>query len=235
MDRAVFKECVWIFKVSDLLKRPDVQRAVELYALQPDITAAEVANELNVSTTLIYIWRKNPNFVDAIYERYMVEFGGELPAVLQAMVREAKAGNVQAGRLVLEHSGKLVKNVNITVDSPFEKFLKAEKTEIEYQDAEIEDIVDSIPDTDEELPERNKESQNRRTRIEKKKLKKAIKNEKQKKVYSEKRKEWNKWLSRAKKAGVDPLPARRPTPAQKKEWREEIIRRENENEQKENK
>jgi len=221
--------------VSDLLKRPDVQRAVELYALQPDITAAEVANELNVSTTLIYIWRKNPNFVDAIYERYMVEFGGELPAVLQAMVREAKAGNVQAGRLVLEHSGKLVKNVNITVDSPFEKFLKAEKTEIEYQDAEIEDIVDSIPDTDEELPERNKESQNRRTRIEKKKLKKAIKTEKQKKVYSEKRKEWNKWLSRAKKAGVDPLPARRPTPAQKKEWREEIIRRENENEQKENK
>ncbi len=221
--------------MSDLLKRPDVQRAVELYALQPDITAAEVANELNVSTTLIYIWRKNPNFVDAIYERYMVEFGGELPAVLQAMVREAKAGNVQAGRLVLEHSGKLVKNVNITVDSPFEKFLKAEKTEIEYQDAEIEDIVDSIPDTDEELPERNKESQNRRTRIEKKKLKKAIKTEKQKKVYSEKRKEWNKWLSRAKKAGVDPLPARRPTPAQKKEWREEIIRRENENEQKENK
>ena len=75
--------------MSDLLKRPDVQKAVELYALQPDITAAEVAKELGISASLVYVWRKIPNFVDAIYSRYMVEFGGELPAVLQAMVREA--------------------------------------------------------------------------------------------------------------------------------------------------
>ena len=143
-------------------------KAVELYALQPDITAAEVAKELSVSAALIYVWRKNPNFVDAIYNRYMIEFGGELPAVLQAMVREAKAGNVQAGRLVLEHSGKLVKNVNITIDSPFEKFLKAEKAEIDYEDAEIEEIVDSIPDIDGELPKRNTEDQRQRVRKEKK-------------------------------------------------------------------
>ena len=203
-------------------------KAVELYALQPDITAAEVAKELSVSAALIYVWRKNPNFVDAIYNRYMIEFGGELPAVLQAMVREAKAGNVQAGRLVLEHSGKLVKNVNITIDSPFEKFLKAEKAEIDYEDAEIEEIVDSIPDIDGELPKRNTEDQRQRVRKEKKKIKKAIKTEKQKQAYNKKRREWNEWLSRAKKVGVDPLPARRPTPAQKKTWREEIIRRENE-------
>ncbi len=87
--------------MSNLLKRPNVMRAVELYALQPDITASEVATAIGVSKDLIYIWRKNPNFVDAIYNRYMVEFGRELPAVLQAMIREAKAGNVQAGRLVL--------------------------------------------------------------------------------------------------------------------------------------
>ena len=203
-------------------------KAVELYALQPDITAAEVAKELGVSAALIYVWRKNPNFVDAIYNRYMVEFGGELPAVLQAMVREAKAGNVQAGRLVLEHSGKLVKNVNITIDSPFEKFLKAEKAEIDYEDAEIEEIVDSIPDIDGELPKRNTEDQRQRVRKEKKKIKKAIKTEKKKQAYNRKRKEWNEWLSRGKKMGVDPLPARRPTPAQKKAWREEIVRREDE-------
>ena len=207
-------------------------KAVELYALQPDITAAEVAKELSVSAALIYVWRKNPNFVDAIYNRYMIEFGGELPAVLQAMVREAKAGNVQAGRLVLEHSGKLVKNVNITIDSPFEKFLKAEKVEVEYEDAEIEEIVDSIPDIDGELPKRNTEDQRQRVRKEKKKIKKAIKTEKQKQAYNKKRKEGNEWLSRGQKMGVDPLPARRPTPAQKKTWREEIVRRENE--QKEN-
>ena len=203
-------------------------KAVELYALQPDITAAEVAKELGISASLVYVWRKNPNFVDAIYSRYMVEFGGELPAVLQAMVREAKAGNVQAGRLVLEHSGKLVKNVNITIDSPFEKFLKADKVEIEYEDAEVEEIVGSIPDIDGDLPKRNTGDQRQRVRKEKKKIKKAIKSEKEKQAYNKKRKEWNEWLSRGKKMGVDPLPARRPTPAQKKTWREEIIRRENE-------
>ena len=220
--------------MSNLLKRPDVKQAIEMYALQPSITASEVANTIGVSKELVYIWRKNPNFVDAIYERYMVEFGSELPAVLSAMIREAKAGNVQAGRLILEHSGKLVKNVNVTIDSPFEKFLKAEKTEIEYEDAEIEEIVDSVSDIEIELPERNTESQKERVEKEKKQLKKRILTETQKKRRNAKRKEWNAWIARAKAVGMEALPARRPTPAQKKEWREEIIRRENENEQKEN-
>ena len=219
--------------MSNLLKRPDVKQAIELYALQPSITATEVANTIGVSKELVYIWRKNPNFGDAIYERYMVEFGSELPAVLSAMIREAKAGNVQAGRLILEHSGKLVKNVNVTIDSPFEKFLKAEKTEIEYQDAEIEEIVDSVSDIEIELPERNTESQKERVEKEKKQLKKRILTETQKKRRNAKRIEWNAWIARAKAVGMEALPARRPTPAQKQEWREEIIRRENEKQEKE--
>ena len=214
--------------MSNLLKRPDVLRAVELYACKPDITAAEVAKDIGVSTQLIYIWRKNPNFVDAIYERYMVQFGSELPAVLQAMIREAKAGNVQAGRLILEHSGKLVKNINITVDSPYEKFLKADMAEIEFEDAEVEEIVDSIPDIEVDLPERNTESQNKRTRREKKKLKKAKKTAAERAEYNKKRREWESWVRRAKKVGVDPLPARRPTPAQRKAWRDEVEQKENE-------
>ncbi len=117
--------------MADIIKKPLVQQAINLYVQEPNITAQEIANKLGVSTALVYSWRQNPNFIDAIYDKYMVEFGGELPAVLQAMIREAKAGNVQAARLILEHSGKLVKNINITVDSPYEKFLKAEKAEIE--------------------------------------------------------------------------------------------------------
>tara|TARA_B100000902_G_scaffold232213_1_gene220191 strand:+ start:180 stop:824 length:645 start_codon:yes stop_codon:yes gene_type:complete len=214
--------------MSDILKKPDVMRAVELYALQPDISAKEVAKELNVSTVVVYNWRKNPNFVDAIYDRYMVEFGSELPAVLQAMIREAKAGNVQAGRLILEHSGKLVKNVNITVDSPYEKFLKAEKTEIEFEDAEIEEIVGSIPDMEVELPERDTQDQRKRVYKEKKKIKKAVQSESKKKEYNKKRREWYKWIKRAKDAGVEPLPSRRPTPAQKEAWINEIKSKENE-------
>ena len=214
--------------MTDLLKRPDVMRAVELYALNPEITASEIAKELNVSTTMIYNWRKNPNFVDAIYERYMVEFGSELPAVLSAMIREAKAGNVQAGRLVLEHSGKLVKNVNITVDSPFEKFLKAEKAEVEYVDAEGEKIVDSVPDIKIPLPERKVEDQRKRVHREKKQLKRKIKSAKERAEINKKRREWYKWVKRAKEVGVEALPSRRPTPAQKEAFINEIKKKENE-------
>ena len=215
MDKTILKGGT----MSDLLKRPDVQRAIELYALQPDVTADEVAKELGVSRNLIYIWRKNPKFVDAIYERYMIKFGGELPAVLQAMIREAKAGNVQAGRLILEHSGKLVKNVNVTIDSPYEKFLKSEKAEFEVVDAEVEDIVESIPDINVDLPERVVEDQRKRVVKEKKKLMTA----KQKEERKRKRREWYKWNARAEKAGVEPLPARRPTPAQRQAWEQQII------------
>tara|TARA_Y100000592_G_scaffold57016_1_gene89335 strand:+ start:42 stop:695 length:654 start_codon:yes stop_codon:yes gene_type:complete len=214
--------------MTDLLKRPDVMRAVELYALNPEITASEIAKELNVSTTMIYNWRKNPNFVDAIYERYMVEFGSELPAVLSAMIREAKAGNVQAGRLVLEHSGKLVKNVNITVDSPFEKFLKAEKAEVEYVDAEVEKIVDSVPDIKIPLPERKVEDQRKRVHREKKQLKRKIKSAKERAEINKKRREWYKWVKRAKEVGVEALPSRRPTPAQKEAFINEIKKKEDE-------
>ena len=215
--------------MSDLLKRPDVQRAIEMYALQPDVTAEDVAKELGVSRNLIYIWRKNPKFVDAIYDRYMIKFGGELPAVLQAMIREAKAGNVQAGRLILEHSGKLVKNVNVTIDSPYEKFLKSEKAEFEVVDAEVEEIVDSIPDINVDLPERKVEDQRKRVVKEKKKIQSAKKIEERKR----KRREWYRWNERDKKAGVEPLPARRPTPAQRKAWEQQII--DNEEKKKENK
>ena len=211
--------------MSDLIKKPIVQQAIQLYVQEPSITAQEVATKLGVSTSLIYSWRQNPNFIDAIYDKYMIEFGGELPSVLQAMIREAKAGNVQAARLILEHSGKLVKNINITVDSPYEKFLKADKAEIEYEDAEITEIIDSIPeieDLNEELPKRKVEDQKERSKKEKKDIKKAIDN----KDYNKKRREWHKWKKRAEAVGVEPLPASRPTPAQRKEWQNEIEKKE---------
>ncbi len=219
MDRAILEKNI----MTDLIKRPLVQKAIQLFVQEPNITAQEVAKRLEVSTALVYNWKQNPNFVDAIYDKYMVEFGSELPAVLQSMIREAKAGNVQAGRLVLEHSGKLVKNVNITVDSPYEKFLKADKAEIEFEDAEIEEIVESVPDIKVDLPKRKKEDQSERAVEEKKNLKKAIK----KGEANKKRTEWRKWKKRAKAVGLEPLPARRPTPAQKEAWINEIKEKEN--------
>ena len=221
--------------MTKLIENPRKAHAAEIYALNPDITAQEVADQLQMNVRTVISWKKDPNFIDAIYERYMVEFGGELPAVLNAMVREAKSGNVQAGRLVLEHSGKLVKNVNVTVDSPFEKFMKkievAEVVDGEIEDVVVNEIINEIPEEVVDittLPERNTESQKMRVTDEKRKVKKAIKSEKEKAKYLNQRKKWYRWKKRAEAVGVEPLSAKRPTKGQRVAWQEEIVRRENE-------
>ena len=195
--------------------------AIEMFALQPSLTIKEVAEKLNISHHTINTWRKDPNFIDACYDRYMAEFGLQLPSVLNAMVREAQAGNVQAGRLVLEHSGKLVKNINVTIDSPFEKFLKSDM-EI-HGDSEVLDVMDSVEVDVSELPPRKEDNQVERIKKENVTCKKAIKSEKEKAEYNAKQKEWYKWRKRAKLVGVEPLKSRRPTPAQRKEWKKRII------------
>ena len=192
--------------------------------MQPSVTVEEVANKIGVSKNAVKKWRSDPNFLDACYDRYMIEFGSQLPSVLNAMVREAQAGNVQAGRLVLEHSGKLVKNINITVDSPFEKFLKSVPDAEVVADAEIVEAADNI--NFESLPERDTVDQNVRIRKENLLNKKAIAKEEKRLKYNEQQKEWYKWRKRAKAVGVEPLKGRRPTPAQRKDWQEKIIQAE---------
>ena len=197
--------------------------AVEHFATNPSITVKDLALELGINERTIVVWRTDPNFMDAVYERYMVLFGGELPAVLNAMIREAKSGNVQAGRLVLEHSGKLVKNINVTVDSPFEKYLKSVDID-NVEDAEIIEAMEDIPII-ESLPERDDENPDVRNKRENKQIDEALKKEQ----YSQKRKEWYKWNKRAKAVGVEPLSARRPTKGQRKTWEDNIIQKEKEN------
>jgi hypothetical protein len=220
--------------MNKLIKSPRKAHGAEMYALNPSITAQEVADKLGVSVKTVEGWRQDPNFIDAIYERYMIEFGGEIPAVLNAMIREAKSGNVQAGRLILEHSGKLVKNINVTVDSPFEKFMKkvevADVIDGEIEDVVVTEIVNEIPEEVVDLstlPERNTEDQVVRSIKEKKKVNKVIKSEKEKAKYLNQRREWYRWKKRAAAVGVEPLAAKRPTKGQRVAWQEEIKRREN--------
>ena len=213
--------------MSKLQKYDQIKKvAVEHFATNPNITVKDLAFELGITERTIVKWRTDPNFMDAIYDRYMVLFGGELPAILNAMIREAKSGNVQAGRLVLEHSGKLVKNINVTVDSPFEKYLKTVDID-DIEDAEVIEVMEDIPII-ETLPDRDIEPPIKRNKREKKQIDDAIKKEK----YSQKRKEWYRWNKRAKTVGVEPLSARRPTKGQRKTWEDEIIKRESENEAK---
>ena len=202
-------------------KNPQKVLAIELIALNPSMTIREVAERVGVTEKSIHHWRKDVMFIDKVYERYMTEFGSQLPAVINAMVREAKHGNVQAARLVLEHSGKLVKNVNITIDSPFEKFLKAE----DVQDAEVIEVFEDVV-IPEDLPERKPQKTVKEEKIA---LKKEIDKDRLKHTSpkrNQQRREWYKWNKRAKAVGIPPLPARKPTKGQRKEWEDSIVRAE---------
>ena len=207
--------------ITQLKKNPAKTLAIELLAFNPELSLQQIADKVGVSKSAIVKWKATPEFVDAVYDRYMMHFGLEVPQVLDSMVREAKAGNVQAGRLVLEHSGKLVKNINVTIDSPFEKFLKNVPDAEVVEDAEIIDATDTI-EVFEDLPLRKVENQKDRTEKEKIATKDIIK----KAERNAKQKNWYKWRVRAKAVGIEPLKGRRPTPAQRKDWEKSIIKAE---------
>ena len=194
---------------------PKQRIAAEFIALNPSVTKKEIAAHVGVADATIYDWQKEPYFVDAVYETYMVTFGFQLPSVLEAMIREALAGNVQAGRLVLEHSGKLVKNVHVQVDSPFEKFLKAEVGG-EYEDAEI---IEAEYELD-KLPERNSinDTPHKRVKTEKKKLKRVLSKERKKAKELKARRERYALRVRAEKVGLEPLPPGRLSKGKREVW-----------------
>ena len=139
------------------------------------------------------------------------------------MVREAKAGNTQAGRLVLEHSGKLQKNINITIDSPFEKWMQKVEGGVEIEDAEIIEDMKALPDDFSGLPERQKEKGTWKARKDSQKLKKELDKEERRFKRNQDRKIMRSWLKRAKSVGIEPMPAKRPTKGQRKAWQKKII------------
>ena len=204
------------------LKKANQLAAIDLLINNPELNKKQIAEQLKVSPRTIHSWFADDRFVEMYYKKYMISFNAKLPMVLNSMIREAVEGNVQAGRLVLEHSGKLVRNINVTVDSPFEKFLKAEQIDAdEIIDAESEEVTE-ILDT---LPERNPVNDKPKKRdIKEKKAVEQIK--KGKKPYRQKRREDRAsryaLLQRAKKVGLDPLPSRRPTNSERRKWLEKL-------------
>ena len=208
-------------KLAKKKKNPHKEAAIQLFAFNHGITVREVADKIGVNARSVRAWREDPEFHLAIYNSYMSEFDSKLPSILDAMVREAREGNVQAGRLILEHSGKLVKNVvNVTI-SPYEMFLK-NIDDGEVVDSEVVDAATDIEFEEVDLPPRNAEDQRLRTIKESKKVKQV----ENKEEYNAKQREWYRWRKRAEKAGIPPLKNRRPTPAQRKEWQNLIIQAE---------
>ena len=199
--------------------------AIEYFALKPSCTCKEVSEKLNIPLRTLSAWRANPDFGEAVYKRAMVEFGLELPAVIKSAFREGKNGNVQAQRLILEHFGKLTKNnVNIII-SPFEQFMEtnghAQTKEIKFEESPVIDVEDIEVNV-------SKENPNKKGRIKEEKARnfKQVQKEVARHKRNLKQKEWYRWKKRAKAVGIESMKGRRPTPVQRKDWENSIIRAE---------
>ena len=148
----------------------------------------------------------------------MVTFEGDVVDCLKAAVREGKAGNVQAIKIVLEHSGKLVSGTQTL--SPFEQWFMSKVEGIDKQDTVADaEIIDEFP----ELPPRTADNSPEKAKKELNELHSAMNKAKSKKKWNQGRREQYKWQKRAEAIGIDPLPVKRPTPGQKKKWKESII------------
>lgn len=218
-----------IVKKKDLLKHSNLKklRAIDILGTQPNVTGVEICKELNIDEKTLITWKKDIAFIEAVYEKYMVTFNSKLPAVLEAMIREAKEGNVQAGRLVMDVAGKIVKRVNVKIQAPFQQWLDAKDAEVVDVNDEIPsvgytpmEVINSIEINEENLPKRNKENDKPKKRLlkEKKRIRKIKKNPN---LLKKKKDQFNSWYhlrKRAKKVGLELLPPGKPTKTQRAEW-----------------
>ena len=196
-----------------------INRAVDIYATTPNVQHKDVADELGINYKTLLKLRKDADFWKKVWDTYLVTYEADVLDVCRSMVREALAGNTSAGRLVLEHSGKLQKNINITISSPFERWLANEDKKQLEPSKEIQrstNFGQAIKEA-EIVPERIQQEFNH---IDKQLIKK--------KKWLERRKELHSWYKRAEAVGIAPLPAKRPTKGQRMDWEMSVIRAEEE-------
>ena len=206
--------------------KPEKMIALELLATNPSMSQTQIAKHLNIEPRTVRYWLSDPLFVDEFYKRYMEVAGLELPNVIAAMFEEAKMGNVQAGRLLLEHFGKLENRIKIQVESPFEKFMKIDADEAEFidMDDETKQVLDQVASAMEvgniELPERNpiNDTPGKRERDEKAKIEKLGVRAVKEKVVAKKQQSRYLVRKRALAGGLDLLPPGRHSKGTRDEW-----------------
>ena len=216
-------------RTKELQLKPVESKAIEIYASNPEITHREAAEILGITEKTLRKIRRNPEYQENLYNYYMVTFNEGILKTLNALLRESWAGNTNAGKIVLEHSGKLQNNDGKQL-SPFEKWamMQIEKHEkgkeviIDAQDAEIVEDIPNFP----ELPPRTADNSPLKTKEELNKLQNIPQKAKSIKNRNKVRREQYKWVKRAEAVGVKKLSAKRPTPGQKKKWQEKIISKE---------
>ena len=218
--------------MSNLKKyNPNQQMVIELLAIDPSLNSKKLAQTIDVDVTTIRRWLRNPDFIDIAYRRYMEVAGIELPQVIKAMVEEAKMGNVQAGRLILEHFGKLENKVKVQIESPFEKFIRMSNPDdgdfIEVTDedkSKLEDLANSINLPNIELPDRDKSNDSplKRRRDELLKVEAMTRAEIEKGKLQNYQKQAYQMRKRAKAVGLDLLPSGRQLESIRRKWKEDL-------------
>ena len=203
--------------------------AIELMASRPALRTMDAAKALECPEETVRAYRRDPAFNDAVYSRFMEISGGKLIDVVDAMIREATKGNVQAATLVLKHYGKLEDKITLRIESPFEKFLKVGNLEdaVVVEESDAKDIGNMVP-INPNLPERDPANDKPRakTRKENKTLK-AIQNGTYKdEGRLEKRRKAYDLRMRAEKVGLEMLPAGRQRKNVSQEWMTELEKRE---------
>ena len=197
-----------------------INKAVDIYATTPNVQHNFVADELGISYKTLLKLRKDADFWKKVWDTYLVTYEADVLDVCRSMVREALAGNTSAGRLVLEHSGKLQKNINITISSPFERWLANEEKKQLEPSKELAmskaTTLQNIQDAEVVPVEIQQEFNHIDRELEKKK------------AVLEKRRELYSWSRRAEAVGIAPMPPRRPTKGQRLAWEMSIIRAEDE-------
>ena len=208
----------------------DAQKiAIDVIAYTPGITDRSISDQVKVSAQTISAWRSNPAFIDACYNRYIEIAGNRLPAVMEAMFREAEQGSVPAATLILKHYNKLNDTLKLEVVSPFEKFLQHGQISEGTYDGMTKDLAIEIGSSINQngvLPPRNEENDKPGKRL--RSQKKAIKNIHltSKKIVDRKNKRNHayKIRKRAQAVGLELLPQGKQPDHIRNEWERKLLK-----------
>ena len=89
---------------------PRQLEAIELFAAGTH-NCTQVAEHLGVSKQCISKWRRNECFMQAIHDRARAVLRSVLPEIYAAAIKEAKKGNSQHIKIILDHLDNLEKNL----------------------------------------------------------------------------------------------------------------------------
>tara|TARA_Y100001963_G_C6696240_1_gene407132 strand:- start:184 stop:837 length:654 start_codon:yes stop_codon:yes gene_type:complete len=200
-----------------------VDKAIEIYASNPMVQHQDVAKILDISEKKLRKIRRNGDFQNKVYEYYMKTFDTDVVAVLKSMIKEAISGNTTAGRIVLEHSGRLQNNVNIhVVKSPFQLMVEASVLSGRTTQKQADQVLKEVESRNYNYEKRYEDvvsNPNKDDVVEYVQKKEETKKE----DWNARRRELHKWKLRAKAVNIEPLPKHRVTKGQRAEWEQSII------------